>query len=160
LNLAVGIEYARRLDRKNGLLASVTFVPLIYAFGDKERFGGDVVYRTLYLMALSYRRRLLAVDALSVDGFLGVNFRAGHESVLLAVYGREAVYHSYPLRDWGLSAGCRGSYALHPRLELGAQLKMTTYLIRYGKLRDDPFDFPNRPTRNMLTLQLGLGYRW
>ncbi len=160
MNLAFGLEYARQLDEKNGLILSTTICNINNWYGTYPRQAGDINFRVAYFFESCYQRQLLHNRHNSLSGIAGVNFRIGEENTLISRTSYEVNSYSYNLRDVGITAGARGTKDLISNFVISGELKFTQYIYRHALHQAQVLEFPNRPTRNMLTLQFGLGYRF
>ena len=160
MNLAFGVEYARQLDEKNGLIISSTICNINNLYGPYPRRTGDLNFRVAYFIESCYQRQLLRNRHNSLAAIAGVNFRIGDENILLSRPFNDVNSYSYALRDVGITAGARATKDLISNFVITGELKFTQYIYRHAKHQPLVVEFPNRPTSNMLTLQLGIGYRF
>jgi hypothetical protein len=160
MNVFLGLEYSRRLGQKNGFEASVALGGPAYWYGPYPRYPGDMFTRTVLFSELAYQRYLLESRRTTLAGIVGGNFRMGDEAVAANLGALSVLLEDYSLLDLGISVGARGTKLLFWNVVLSAELKFTQYVYLWEKHNNTYFPFHNRPTSNMLTMQMGLGYRF
>ncbi len=159
MNLGFGMQYSRMLDGRHGIGCSALASTMQY-FGSNLK-KGDTFERALLSIDAFYQYQVLVKEKIELFLTVGPNFRYGFESVLVARLGREPFVENYDYRDFGLSIGIRASRIYLRHLVISPEIRSTTYLYRYGRhhIRFNDL-FPNRPTIQMLTYQLGVGIRF
>lgn len=159
VNLTYGLEYDRKLNDRHGFVAASKVTVIHYFSSDLEY--GQTSSRSNLTFEAYYQRKLWASRTSSLIAFLGANFRWGSETVHLYSFGTEPILLDYDLKDPGLLAGLRGTKEIFWNLMVSGELRFTEYVYRYAAHQwHYPDEFPNRPTRHLLSLQLGLAYRF
>ncbi len=160
-----GLEYQRLVSDHLGFVASAKFCN--HAYWDEEEFG-DVAGRGATFFEINAIYLIWKLRGVSLFGLLGPGFRYGNEGVLAAKNARERLYDFYKLRDPAITAGLRIQYDLPTTFTLpliknftiAAESKFTQIIWRYNSSLPYRTFYPNRSTRQMFTLQFGLGYRF
>lgn len=159
MNLGLGLQYSRKLHERHGFGLSVTAASIHYFSSDLKR--GDTFERGILSFDAFYQVRILHRKNTECSAIVGPNYRYGFETVLAYTDGHNVLLTNYDLGDIGFSIGIRLSQSILRNLILSPEIRFTSYVYRHA--RHQPrytTEFPNRPTRHMLTLQLGLGYRF
>ena len=114
--------------------------------------------REYWLISAGYLHEILAYRRIHVQALGEASYRSGSEVIhIYYPYYWEARAEGLLLRDWGLSAGLRGTYELPWRFLLSAEAKYTQFVYLY----DEGVDFfgdHEDPTHHDLTVKIGLGY--
>jgi hypothetical protein len=161
MKLGMGLEYSRMIGSQSGLSLSINSLLANYYIDAQNPLQvGDVVRRDGGLLELDYNRKLATLGEWPVYGLLGFNYRFGYESVFVYEYFSEIKSTWYILKEPGISVGLRTSRHLFWRLELNGLIKFTQFFLRYDDGSAHGDHYFNRSTRNMLTMQLGLGFRF
>jgi hypothetical protein len=159
-NLAFGLEYDRKIAGRHGFILATTFAAIRY-YSPYVHKAGDMVDRGGLLFDGAYQYRFYQTTRNQIAALLGVNFRYGYEDAAAALYVNHIVLHSYDLADLGISLGVRGSHVLFSNFVLTGDLRYAQYVYVHSPFANQyGLVLHNRPTRNMLTLQLGLGYQF
>jgi hypothetical protein len=159
MNLGLGVQYSRELGKRHGFGLSLMGNTIHYF---STRLGyGDTFERAVMSADLFYQFRFASSRNCGFFATVGPNFRYGFESVYLYTFGIEPITYDYDLKDFGITFGTRASRTIVKKLLFSPELRFTTYLYRYAPHQFRyPTEFLNRPTRSMLTLQVGLGYQF
>lgn len=160
MNLGFGLEYDRRLGTRHGLLLSTTLNGNSYWYSPYPEKPGDIFFRVGFYIDGCYQYFWLRSQKSSLSALAGLNFRLGHEAVMIYRFSSEVTSSLYELRDFGVSAGLRGTTKLIGPLAVSGEMKFTQYIYRYAAHQNLNIPYPNRPTSNVLALLVGLGYRF
>lgn len=160
-----GLEYRRMFKERWGFFAS--FKVFDHLYWDANSFG-DVRGRNGSFWDLNVLVQLWAYKGISVIGLAGPSFRYGIEGVFVARYFGERLNDFYKLRDPGVTAGLRLQYTfpssfsvpVAKNLTAATDVKFMQIIWRYNSFLPYRTYYPNRSTRQMLTLQFGVGYRF
>lgn len=152
-----GLTYKRKVDKYNSISASLSYLHTTDLSGpDRELWdAGEFLKRTMLLIEANHLHSLFHKKSVKLQLSSGLDFR----------YGKE-VYHTtkdqadrYRLKDFGLSVGFGAEIELFWDTYFSSKVEYTRFLYTYAKnqpkIKIDP-----GPTKNMLSLQIGLGYRF
>jgi hypothetical protein len=159
-NAGWGIDFARYCNAQWGWYGSVKYYHAAYYYQPTPLQAGDVFKREVILTEGGIQRCLLSSRRTKVSGLGGLQFRLGEEPIVVAHGNFDVLLDEYPLRDLGISGGLRGQQVLVWNFVLAGEVKFTQYLWRFENGKDHAIRYPNRSTRNMLSLQMGLGYNF
>lgn len=161
MNIGLGLEYSRKIGLRHGLSVSIAGQSTRYYFDNVyPRKMGDVIERGGFFFEVAYWMKLLQYKHWQFDALMGVQYRHGLEFVLNDLSPTEINSTWYNLREPGISVGFKANRLLFWRIEFNSAVKFTQYFFRFddGSLHGQ--NYPNRSTRNMLTIQAGLGFRF
>ncbi len=147
----------RRIGDKASLSVSGTAYMRNYL--NDSRVPGETLTREYGLISAGYLHEILAYRRMHVQALGEVSYRAGSEMIFIYSYGWEAIVESLSLRDWGLTAGLRGTYDLPWRFLLSAEAKYTRFVYLYDEGVSFNID-REVATLHDLTVKIGLGYQF
>ena len=160
-----GLEYQRMIGSRWGFEAG--FKVINHLYWDANDLG-DVRGRRSTFWELNLLYRIWARKGVSLLLLGGPSLRFGSEEMLTAMDPRGWFYDFYRLRDPGITAGLRMQYDLPTTFTVpvlknftfAGEGKFTQIIWRYNSSLPNRTYYPNRSTRQMFTLQFGLGYRF
>jgi hypothetical protein len=163
LNLRYGVTYKRRFTARHAVSVSVNRLLTSFEPKDNKRKPwdlGEVQARLFWLFEADYRYYLLYNDKLKIKGTAGLDYRHGHETIHMWYRGlHEKIGGGYDLKDFGLSAGFEAEIELFWHIYASGQVEYTRFVYIYSK-GPPGYKHSDGPSKNMLSFQLGLGYRF
>lgn len=161
LNLRYGLSYKRSFKNRHAVSASVSrFSTTYYPGHDPYRFQPrDVAGRRFWHFEANYLYHLIQDERFIIKSSIGADYRYGRSDIFIrygAFYG-ERIHDGYIYKDLGLSAGLEVEAKIVWHVYLSSKIEYTRYVFLYEEVHRG-LDFG--PPKNMLSLQLGLGYRF
>lgn len=157
----LGLEYARQINHNWGFTIATRFCIRDYEYTSPRFFHvGSIRFRAALFTEANLIRRMYSYKGFGIYATAGLNYRYGEEVVNQGRnFGGEPISEIYYLRDPGIRAGLRLQQALPWNFLVASELAFTQYIWRY--LKEWPYAQEGKlSTRNMLTMQIGLGYRF
>ncbi len=154
----VGLQYSRAINQNHGLRASVYHFGINYTRPNNNYAIGEVTQRMYTMFSMGYSYRLVSYSKLDVLALLDLNYRSGHERIFVVANtdtGIETAIH----KDFGATLGTR----LQQHLIWGFMLSLEAKYSRILYFHDSfpaYYNLGKKPTSNIFTLQIGLGYRF
>ena len=159
-NLSYGLGYTRHW-KAHGIEATArAFHIQYYEVLRGPKPPGWVYGRYGYIFELLYTYRFAEIKRMEFRALLGANFRYGDEHQVVSYGPLDILPEFYELRDPGITGGLRGVQLLPWNFQVSGELKYTFYVYRHTKPRDYMRQYTDGTTRHMLTMQLGIGYRF
>jgi hypothetical protein len=119
-----------------------------------------VIKRNFWLFEANHQYYLMYDNWLRFKGALGIDYRHGEETILLMhTFPNESIWYTYFLKDFGLSVAFEAEIALFWHIYASGQVEYTRFVYTYSKGPPGYKHFDG-PSKNMLSFQLGLGYRF
>jgi hypothetical protein len=165
LKPSFGLEYTRQRPNKDLWAFSAKFYPLHeYKFDPNPPCtrDGQIIWRRMGLLQADYLRHLISRKKASLFATIGLNFRYGSEYVASCIPRWYGEPDDIALRNIGIAVGMRGNIPIGRRIQFSGGLKFTEYLYRRFHGIDPWYTnwAKHGSTRHMLTVQLGVGYRF
>ena len=161
LNTCFSLGFTQQLGIRNAIHISVSNSRAIYYVDDSyPSEPGDVTERNGLLLELSFYRLLTVAKDWHAYAMLGASYRRGSEFVFRYRYLNELNVSWYNLRDPGIHLGLFVKRPLFWRLNLDLQLKFTQFFLRFDDGTVHGEHYVNRSTRNMLSIDTGLGFNF
>jgi hypothetical protein len=160
MNPRFGITYKRRLTKWNAINVHLSRIRTSY-FPDSSRAyePGDFTFRDFFLVKANYMRYLIFNDRIKLKGKGGVAYRHGIEEYHEYYSSIEYVGDFYKLRDIGASVGVELEIQLVWQIFWSGKCSYTGFLYTYDEPRQK-YPVGDGPTKNMLSVQTGLGFRF
>ena len=167
LNIRYGGTYKRSFNKKHAMEVSISRLSTSFYHSGKDLQSferGDYLGRYFWLFEANYLYNLIQNRHIRIKGGIGADFRHGSESFLVSASNLNGVYPEskfagYRLNDIGLSTGMEAEVRLFWHVHMTAKVEYTRFVFTYEKEKPR-WDFDPGPTKNMLSFQLGLGYRF
>ena len=163
LNIRYGGTYKRSFNKKHAMEVSISRLSTSFHSGkNRHRFKpGDYMGRYFWLFEANYLYNLIQNRHIRIKGAFGADYRYGSETyfVRYGAFHPEYQYGLYRLKDIGLSTGVEAEVKLFWHVHMTAEVEYTRFVFTYDK-EFPRFEFDPGPTKNMLSFQLGLGYRF
>ncbi len=121
---------------------------------------GDVTARNALYLQANIDRQVLHWRQGGIKLGAGITMRIGEELVYVAKLPTELFFDKYYLREPGPTAGFRIFQDLPLRLTASLKTQATFFPWRYRRDWPYAFDFPNRSTKSMLSIEFNLGFRF
>jgi len=155
-----GITYKRRLTKWNALSVHLSRIRTSY-FPDSSRAyePGDFTFRDFYLVKANYMRYVIFNDRIKIKGKGGLAYRHGRESYHITYGPFESVGDYYKLQDIGVTVGVELEVQLVWQIFWSGKCSYTRFLYTYDEPRQK-YPVGDGPTKNMLSVQTGLGFRF
>ena len=163
LNIRYGGTYKRSFNKKHAMEVSVNRISFSYeTWTNIHNYEtGDYLSREFWLFEANYLYNLIQNKHIRIKGGIGADYRYGYEAIFLAhgAYQFEHHFLKYRLKDVGLSTGIEAEVKLFWHVHMTAEVEYTRFVFTFEKEKPR-WDFDPGPTKNMLSFQLGLGYRF
>lgn len=159
LPATVGLQYSRAININHGIRLSAYHYGINYTRPNNAFAVGEVNQRMYTMFIAGYSYRLLSYSSLDILVLADLNYRTGHERITVVPFNFHSGMASAIHNDLGLSLGTRLQQHLVWGFLLSLEAKYTRMLYLYDSYADY-YNLNQKPTTNILTFQLGLGYRF
>ena len=160
LPYTIGIQYTRYNRNNSAFRLTVTGYAKAYPHNEVYE-PGDAIGRQIAIFSIGYLHPLIGNDRTMIEALGDLNLRVGSETYHVATpRWFEAVVHDQGLLDPGISAGLRASTILFWNVLFSGEARYTRIIYREDNGRPPAFEGDHGSSVNLLTLKLGLGYRF
>jgi len=163
-----GIAYNRISKSQNSILnINFKYLQIWYQGTDSNTFytQGDIIIRHILFYTGVFYKNLFTlhlpcyIHSVSLFTGTGINFRSGTELIHDSYFGWEELNHSRVLNDIGLQVSLLTKIDLPYNLVLTGNIDFLRYIYLYYTGIGVP-SYDKGPTKNLITFQLGIGYRF
>ena len=156
-----GTELSFRIDIKNAISITHSSASFTYSYPRHNSSHGTMFKRVLTHYSLEYGRLLNLTPSINLQAELGVIYRKGWESYVLAVDRYGPIVHSTDLRDFGSIFGLQAYKDIfNSRLRIGLGVHHTEFFYRYDTGDKTDYEWDDGSNKRMLQFTFSIGYNF